>query len=164
MPFIREKPHRLSRDHYRGPVTVSFTLCIDSFKKPFADADVVAAFVPLLAKAVEKSKCIVPIYCFMPDHLHVMLLGQANEADLWRAIVDFKQSSGYWFGQKRREFQWQKDFHDHIIRGVAERAVRIRYIADNPVRRHLAVVWSEYPFTGAIGVEFRQVMADVATE
>ncbi len=164
MPFVRERPHRLPRDCYRGPVTVSFTACIESFKQPFVDAKIVGEFVSLLTKSIEKYECIVPIYCFMPDHLHVMMHGQSDKADLWQAMVHFKQLSGYRFGQAGREFEWQKDFHDRVIRDVAERAVRIRYIADNPVRRQLAVVWSDYPFTGAIGIELLRVMADVATE
>ena len=38
-------------------------------------------------------------YCFMPDHLHLLLEGETKEADLKRLIVLFKQASG--FGYKK---------------------------------------------------------------
>ncbi len=160
--MIRENPHRLSREHYQGRVTVSFTACVQSFNKPFVEPSIVAEFIRQRTAATEKNRCVVPIFCFMPDHLHVMMHGDRDDADLWRAMVSFKQSSGFWFGQNRCEFEWQKDFHDHIIKNAVERAVRVRYIADNPVRRKMAVVWSDYPYTGAIGMDLAQVMADLA--
>jgi REP element-mobilizing transposase RayT len=160
---IREKPHRLPRDCYRGRVVVSLTACVDERHTPFLDGDVVSQFRGSLARAVEKYSCLVLIYCFMPDHLHVILQGQDDSADSWRAMVDFKQQSGFWFGRNRPQDGWQKDFYDHIIRADEDLGAQIRYIADNPVRRGLVKMWSEYPFTGAIGIDLKQVLADAAT-
>jgi putative transposase len=162
-PKIREKRHRLPRDAYRGHVVVAFTACVDGRHAPFHDRAVVGHFVNLLARAAEKNRCRVPIYCFMPDHMHVILHGQDDSADAWRAMVDFKQQTGFWFGRNRPQDAWQKDFYDHIIRGDDDLAAQIRYIADNPVRWGLVRVWSDYPFTGAIGIELNHVLADIAT-
>lgn len=162
--FYRENPHRLSRDRYRGEVTVSFTACIVQFREPFSNPKVVSEFVAILAATGTKNSCTVPIYCFMPDHLHVILHGKNREADLWRAMSAFKQATGYWFSKASDGYCWQKDFHDRIIRDVAERAAKIRYIANNPVRRGLVELWSDYPFTGAIGADLKHLMADVAVE
>lgn len=76
---------------------------------------VVEQCVEFLADATKRHHCTVPIYCFMPDHLHVMMWGQSAAADAWRAMVRFKQKSGFWLSQSDRPFHWQKDFYDHIL-------------------------------------------------
>jgi putative transposase len=124
---------------------------------------VVAHFRDLLGKAAEKNHCTVLIYCFMPDHLHVILQGLDDTADTWRTMVDFKQQTGFWFSRHRPQDAWQKDFYDHIIRADEDLGAQIRYVADNPVRWRLARIWSDYPYTGAIGIDLKVVLADVAT-
>ena len=162
MKNIREKPHRLPREAYQGIVTVSFTACIEDRKTPFHEDAIVHEFLELLGACVSKRHCVVLIYCFMPDHLHLVLHGEKASADAWRAMVDFKQKTGYWFAQNQPEFKWQKDFHDHIIRANDDLAAQIRYIADNPVRGGLVAVWSEYPHTGAVGVRLQEILIDVS--
>jgi REP element-mobilizing transposase RayT len=99
----------------------------------------------------------------MPDHLHVILQGQDDSSDTWRAMVDFKQKTGFWFGRNRPRDAWQKDFYDHIIRADDDLGAQIRYTADNPVRKGLVRLWSEYPFTGAIGIDLKDILADAST-
>jgi len=56
------------------------------------------------------------IYCFMPDHLHVIAMGQSDQSDVLQAIGRFKQTSGYCMRKQNSEFSWQKGFHDRVIR------------------------------------------------
>ena len=160
---VREKRHRLPRETYRGQVTVPVTACIEGKSTPFADEGIVKQFLEFLHSAMVKHNCIAFIYCFMPDHLHLVLHGQDANADVWRAMVSFKQQSGYWFRRHRPEFAWQKDFYDHIIRADEDLGAQIRYVADNPVRKGIVKLWSEYPFTGAIGIDIKTVMQDAST-
>jgi len=99
----------------------------------------------------------------MPDHMHVVLHGRSDAADAWQAMVDFKQKTGFWFARHRPLTAWQKDFYDHVIRADEDLGAQIRYVADNPVRRGLVKVWTEYPFTGSLGIDLNVVMADAAT-
>jgi putative transposase len=160
---IREKKHRLPREAYRGRVIVSITACIQDRRTPFVTEAIVRTFIDKLARAASKSKCRVLIYCFMPDHVHMLLHGIDESADVWQAMIDFKQQTGFWFGQQRPEFSWQKDFHDHVMRSDEDLGAHIRYIANNPVRRGLVVNWQDYPFTGAIGVRLLDIMADATS-
>lgn len=162
MPFMHEKPHRLPRECYRGIVTVSFTACIDGRTPVFTKCEVVDTFLAYLRDAIAEHECRALIYCFMPDHLHVLLHGESATADTWAAMVSFKQKTGFWFGQNGRYAKWQKDFHDHIIRANEDLAAHVRYIADNPVRWGLVERWFDYPFTGAIGYSLNDILADVA--
>lgn len=113
--YPTEKNHRLPREYYLGETTAAFTLCVHDKKTIFQDPAVVHAFVSILITALENSRCIVPVYCFMPDHLHIILTGAEPQADLWKTIVSFKQKTGYWLSRNMPTARWQKDFYDHII-------------------------------------------------
>ncbi len=155
---IREKPHRLPRDCYRGTVTVSITACVATRHALFTDASLVEGFVDVLGRTSCECACRVLIYCFMPDHLHLVLQGQDAAADAWQAMVDFKQRSGFWLHRYRRGARWQKDFHDHLMRAEDDLRAHLRYVANNPVRHGLVTDWWLYPFTGAIGFDLATVL------
>ena len=116
-----------------------------------------------LRVAAERHGCIVAIYCFMPEHLHVILHGQHESANTWQTMVEFKQRSGFWLKQHRPGTVWQKDFYDHVIRRDEDLGAQVRYIAGNPVRKGLVTDWSEYPHTGAIGIDLDVVISGVIT-
>jgi REP element-mobilizing transposase RayT len=162
-PMIQEKRHRLPRQYYQGEVTVAFTACLEGGEQRFTDAQIVTPFIERLQTAVGKHQCIVYIYCFMPEHQHLIVRGTSAQADTWRAMVDYKQLTGFWLERQSSSIQWQKDFYDHIIRADEDLGAQIRYVAENPVRRGLVKTWHEYPFTGAIGIDLATVMADTAS-
>jgi REP element-mobilizing transposase RayT len=79
---IREKRHRLSEDDYKGEVSVSFTLCIKDRVQLFGDETIVANFTNILGNLIDRFSCIIPIYCFMPDHQHILLTGINEKANI----------------------------------------------------------------------------------
>lgn len=158
---IREKKHRLSKECYRGEVSVSFTFCINDRVQTFGDGDIVKIFTDILADTAKRAHCIVPVFCFMPDHQHAIFSGTAPEADLWQAAVSYKQKTGYWLLKHRPSVSWQKDFFDHIIRSDESLATHVRYILDNPVRRSFVQSWEEYPYKGAIGCRLEDVLSGI---
>jgi putative transposase len=155
---MRATPHRLPRECYRGPVVVAITACVEDREPLYADAVAVRAGVDALTVASTHFECTVPIYCFMPEHLHLLLRGTSVTADTWAAIASFKQRSGFWIAANRPEFSWQKDYWDHVVRRDEDVRAQIRYIANNPVRRGLVNQWDEYPFTGSIGHDVRELV------
>ncbi|MBI1817442.1 MAG: transposase [Deltaproteobacteria bacterium] len=152
----------MPRALYRGQVIVAVTARIADRQPVFADSDIVHVFVELLKIAADKHSGRVPIYCFMPDHVHVVLEGQTSGADTWRSMVTFKQQSGLWLS-RHVGARWQKDFFDHIIRADEDVAAQIRYVANNPVRKGLVSDWRSYPFTGAIGYDLHAVIDRATT-
>jgi REP element-mobilizing transposase RayT len=68
-------------------------------------------------------------------------MGKQSNSDVWKAIVSYKQKTGFWMNVNKPEVRWQKDFYDHIIRRHEDIAVQIRYILDNPVRKGLVAKW-----------------------
>jgi len=150
------KHHRLPRECYRGRVSASFTLCIEPRELFFTTSPIVRVFVGFLGKVAEKYN-FQALYCFMPDHVHLILLGVSSDADLLRGVGQFKQATGYYLTRDYPGIRWQRSFYDRIIR-LQELPTHVVYILDNPVRWGLAADWRKYPFTGAIGVDLEQFL------
>jgi REP element-mobilizing transposase RayT len=152
--LIKEKRHRLPREFYRGEISVAFTLCVrNDVASGFSlsDIKIVNKFTEILDSIIEKAGCIVPVYCFMPDHQHIMVTGTRADSDIWKVIVSYKQKTGFWMSTNKPGMRWQKGFYDHIIRVNRDVTTQVRYILDNPVRKGLVSSWEEYPFKGSIG-------------
>ncbi len=160
--MMREKKHRLPKPFYQGEISAAFTLCLDktSVAAGFSlrDSEIADCFTNLLSTIAEKRACMIPVYCFMPDHQHLIITGKKPDANLWQAVVDYKQKTGFWMSVHRSGMKWQKDFYDHILRTNEKIAVQIRYILDNPVRKGLVKMWEEYPFKGAIGCKLEDIL------
>ncbi|MDK9698787.1 MAG: transposase [bacterium] len=120
--------------------------------------ETIGTLILFLSEASLKQNCIVPVYCFMPDHLHFMLAGQQEQSDLKKAVINFKQKSGYWFSQNAKEVQLQKGFYDHLHWKDHSITNHIRYILENPVRKEIVSEWNQYPYSGSIGVDLFDVL------
>jgi putative transposase len=158
---VREKKHRLPKSFYQGEVSVAFTLCTKSRKPIFMDQHIMDVFTDKLASIIKKTGCIVPVYCFMPDHQHIMITGTSSAADVWATLVSYKQKTGYWLSKNNLDFEWQKDFCDHVIKEREQVATQVRYLLDNPVRKGLARTWEEYPYKGSMGCELKDVLCGI---
>ena len=88
-------------------------------------------------------------YCFMPDHIHLVLEGLADDSDGKAFIKAAKQFSGYYYRQAVGRRLWQRYGHERVIRDDMERALTIRYLVANPVRTGLVDHPSKYPFLGS---------------
>lgn len=156
---IREKDHRLPLEYYRGEIAISFTLCIKDRVSAFTRTAVVDPLIDILASSADRESCLVPAYCYMPDHQHAVLLGTEPHSNIWKALCEYKQRSGFWLSRNLPRIRWQKDFHDHIMRERDDLAGHVRYIFENPVRKGLVSSWQEYPFSGSLGCRLAEVLA-----
>lgn len=86
-------------------------------------------------------------YCFMPDHLHLLVSGQ-DDSSLTDFVRHFKQLSGHRFKREHGAPLWQISYYDHVLRRDEDLLTVARYIWDNPVRAGLVQDRSEYPFSG----------------
>jgi len=157
--MVRERSHRLSRDAYLGEVVVAFTACVTDRQPAFTDDEIVGVFADALRDAAQRSASTVLLYCFMPDHAHIVLRGQTPRADVWRAMVTFKQKTGFWLRKHNAGIRWQKDFFDRVVRRNDDLMAELRYIALNPVRGGLVKDWSKYPFLGSDAYDLEDLFA-----
>jgi REP element-mobilizing transposase RayT len=155
--MVRTRVRRLPRHLYTGERSVAFTACTKDREVLFLQPKDIDAHVDNLRRAADACDCVVPIYCFMPDHLHVMFKGLDATSDTLAAMVKFKLLSGLWFRRKGLP-GWQADFWDHAIRGRVDWRAHATYIAHNPVRAGLVEDPFEYPLLGSIGCDLSDVI------
>jgi REP element-mobilizing transposase RayT len=156
---IREKCHRFPLEYYRGEIAISFTLCIKDRVSAFTRAKVVHPLIDILASSAGRESCLVPGFCYMPEHQHLILLGTEPHSNIWKALCEYKQKSGFWLSRNSPGSRWQKDFHDHIMRERDDLAGHVRYILENPVRKELVSNWQDYPFSGSLWCKLDEVLA-----
>ena len=155
------RTHRLPPETYIGRKSIAFTSCIEGRQPILNDPEIVANFIPLLARAADRFACAVPIYTFMPDHLHVLLIGTSEQSQIKSAMDTFKTLSGRWIYHHRSHARWQRGYWDHIVRDFEGWRSQAKYIAANPCRAGLCQDVFEWPFTGSIGSDIRDVLSDV---
>ena len=131
-----------------------FTVCVERRGPTLTDPGLVKQLVALLGEAAAKHGCTVPIYTFMPDHIHLLMLGMADDSDSYAAMVAF----GINAGSQVPAADLQKDFYDRALRWFEGWETEAWYIARNPVRKGFANDPFEWPFTGAIGHNLRDVL------
>lgn len=116
-------------------------------------------FIEILKEAKKKYNCKNWVYIFMPDHLHTVNEGLSDSSNLWKMINLFKQKTGYWLAENKKEIRWQKDFYDHIHRKEEDLKKHITYILNNPVRKGLVSDWKEYPFKGSLDFSLEEIVS-----
>jgi len=157
--ILKEKKHRLPKESYKGEISAAFTLCLKKDLRnvgagvSLQNREIVSTFTNILASVATRERCIVPVYCFMDDHQHVIISGTGTDADIWKTVVSYKQKTGFWMSVNKPGMRWQKDFYDHLIRTREDMVAQVRYIQDNPVRKCFVSLWEEYPFKGSIGCD-----------
>jgi putative transposase len=146
MTKLRTSP-RLKDFGYVGPFAYGLSLVTRARAARFTDLCVVQAVLNCLALSCARYGFSLQAYCFMPDHLHLLVSGQ-DESSLPAFVRHFKQLSGHRYKREHGAQLWQISYYDHVLRRDEDLLAIARYIWDNPVRAGLAQDRSEYPFSG----------------
>jgi putative transposase len=146
MAKLRTSP-RLKGFDYVGPFGYSLTLATRGRAAAFSDPCVVQAVLECLALPCARYGFSLHAYCFMPDHLHLLLSGQ-DDSSLTDFVRHFKQLSGHRYKREHGAPLWQISYYDHVLRRHEDLLTVARYIWDNPLRAGLVQDRSEYPFSG----------------
>ena len=87
----------------------------------------------------------------MPDHVHLLLEGVTEDADLRRSVKMAKQRSAHVLRAELGLTRvWQEGYHDWVLRSEQQTEDVIRYLLDNPVGAGLVKEWQEYPVPGTL--------------
>src|SRR3990172_4609402 len=149
MPLaFRRKRNRLPLETYQGSRAYSLTLRCAQSRAAFARGHVVQSCSETLRTCSEKHGFAVLAYCFMPDHLHLLVEG-GPQSDLPQFVKDFKQQTVYAHRRSNSGVLWQKSYYDHILRAEEDVRDTARYIVGNPVRAGLVTIASDYPHSGS---------------
>ena len=154
MAFLR-KNIRLPVEHYTGKRIYFVTICTENHRPAFNNDSVVARILETLTTAAQNHKFAVHAYCFMPDHLHVLVEGLTDQSQLLQFIRSFKQTSAFAYTQTFRHRLWQRTYYDHVLRRDDAIADVAWYIWMNPIRKGLCQHYWEYPFSGSFTMPWR---------
>ncbi len=147
---------RLPDFEYRGCHRYFMTICTDAKRQLFRDETLVKEVLDALAEESVKSGFIVWGYCFMPDHLHLILEGQSMSADVQAFMKTFKQKTGFAYRRKSSAPAgklWQSGYYDHVLRRDENLQSVLQYVFNNPVRKQMVSHFMDYPYLGSLAVE-----------
>ena len=94
-------PPRLKGFSYQGYYRYFVTIRCYKFNNYFAHNQVTTEMIRILKATAQRENFYIWAYCFMPDHLHLLIQGKEPNADMKRFITLFKQKTAYWFKNKR---------------------------------------------------------------
>jgi REP-associated tyrosine transposase len=146
---MSDRPQRLPTFAYIGLHRYFLTFCCNHRRRVFVEADAVAVALAQILHASARHDFAVVAYCFMPDHVHLLVEGRAQGADLIAFARDVKQRTGYHWRGKVDAVLWQDGYYDRVLRDDEQAAIVAKYILENPVRAGLVSEPREYPYSGS---------------
>lgn len=96
------RPRRLSADDYRGPNRYSLTFCTADRQRHFTSAPAVDLVLGEFRYTAAHEGYAILVYCFMEDHVHLLVETESETADLQRFVKLMKQRSAFRFQQAIR--------------------------------------------------------------
>jgi len=146
----KRKQNRITLNNYIGFQIYFVTICTRDKRIVFNDSEIVNENIKLLTQFCDKYYFDVIVYCYMPDHVHLLVVSQQENANLVVFIKEYKQMSGYRYKQRVGSSLWQKSYYDHILRKEEISEKVVQYILENPVRRGLVDDFTKYPYSGSL--------------
>jgi len=161
--MIKYKPKpRLKDFDYRGNYRYFVTVCTDRKKSFFVKNNhLIEKMIEFLHHTGEKQFFTVWVYCFMPDHLHLLVEGINEHSDLKKFMKDFKQRTGYWYMHEESSIGnklWQPDYYEHVLRKEESTNEILRYILNNPVRKRLVAHYLDYHYSGSLAMNIKEIL------
>jgi putative transposase len=108
-------------------------------------------FLEVLENYRRQRKFLLHEFVLMPDHFHLLLTPTETlekAVQLIKGGFSFRARKELGFGGEI----WEHSFHDRRVRDELEYERFREYIHQNPVKRGLAAVAREYPYSSAAGV------------
>jgi len=143
------RPHRLAGFSYLGCQRYFLTFCTLHRALRFVRDDIVDDVLLQIRRTAAHEGYENVTYCFMPDHLHLLIEATHDRADLRRYVKLAKQRSGAAHALKCGARLWQEGYYDRVLRKDEDSKAIAKYILENPVRAGLVASVMDYPFSGS---------------
>jgi REP-associated tyrosine transposase len=114
-----------------------------------------------LSRTSDDQRFVVITYCFMPDHVHMLVEGGHPAADFRELVRIFKQRSSFAWKQRNGTALWQRSYFEHVLRDDEDTSGVAKYILENPVRANLVERPEDCPFLGSKTMEVRELLYSV---
>jgi len=136
---------------YSGCAAYFVTVAVWQRRPAFTTQEIVDPCVSMLRTSADEHGMEVLAYCYMPDHVHLLLAAGEN-ADLPVFMRTFKQRTGY-YCKKTLGWDgpfWQRSYYDHVLRREERLESVAAYTWGNPVRVGLVEDIVDCPFSGSL--------------
>ena len=147
--MITGKPEHLKTFDYLGPHRYFLTFCTFERRHIFLTRERTEAVHEQFLRASVDEGFAVLAYCFMPDHVHLLVEAQATDSDCRRFITRAKQLSAFHFHKMFGQRLWQRYGFERTLRSTDATLSVARYIVENPIRAGLVERIHDYPFLGS---------------
>jgi REP element-mobilizing transposase RayT len=141
---------RLPREYYQGDAVVHWTLPVSQRSEGWLEEKFHAAFRELLLHAAAREGLFCPVYCLMPDHLHLIWMGLRPDSDQRNGMAFLRT----YLEPKLGAQKFQHQAHDHVLKEKERQQnafVRVcHYILENPLRAEFVKQSEEWKFSGAV--------------
>ena len=156
-------PEHLKAFGYVGFYRYFLTFCTLERRQHFTTHAHVDVVLLQIQRAAIEQQFAIAAYCFMPDHLHLLVEAREEDSDVRRFIKAAKQYSGFYFKQKFECRLWQRYGFERTLRDDEATVGVARYILENPLRARLVKKVEDYPFAGSGVYSLAELLDAVAT-
>jgi putative transposase len=147
--MLTGNPGHVKGFDYTGLHRHFLTFCTDRRQRLFVNQAVVDLVLLQILRAADDEQFAVVAYCFMPDHLHLLIEARSDSSNCLRFIKRAKQFSGFYYSRAHGNRLWQRYGFEHTLRDDNDTLRAARYILENPVRSRLVVNPQDYEFSGS---------------
>jgi REP element-mobilizing transposase RayT len=154
-PLEPDYLRRLDAGAYRGDAYVHWSMTMDERKQGWLNEVFHHRFREVLTHTMFRYGLICPIYCCMPDHLHLLWMGLFDGSDQRNAAKFFRAQLNPILEEVGARFQHQP--YDRVLRDEDRQETAfenvVEYIARNPERAGLVLpvdAFRKYPYTGCL--------------
>src|SRR5687768_3921082 len=128
---------RLPGFAYRGCYRYFLTYGTFARSRVFVAREPVACASAQFLRAASEEGFEILTYCFMPDHVHMLVEAMDGGSEGKAFIARSKQYSGFHYKARTGARLWQRDSFERVLRDNEGSLAVSRYILGNPVRAGL---------------------------
>jgi len=150
----RDHLKRLPRAYYQNDAIVHWTLTILNRRTGWLTVPFLYRYRELLTHTMFRYGLTCPIFCLMPDHIHMVWMGIVEGSDQLNAMKHFRTRCDK--SLERIGYSLQDQAFDHVLKNEERRDAEFRnlceYIARNPERAGLIKNddFAKYPYSGCL--------------
>ena len=128
-------------------------MCCRNRRRSFEDPVVIEATRLQFLQTAERLHFAVLAYVFMPDHMHTLIEGRDEAADLRRFVTTFRRRATMATTLRAPSGLWQDGYFERVLREDDQPDQIIDYILNNPVRSGLVELTADYPYSWSCTIE-----------
>jgi putative transposase len=141
---------RLSREFYQADAVIFWTLTTFDRARGWLTASFHQKFRELMFHAAAREGLLCPIYCLMPDHLHLVWMGLRLDSNQLNGMAFLRT----YLEPELAPAKFQPQAYDEVLREEQRKrnafAKVCFYIADNPTRSGFIDENGPWPFSGCV--------------